>query len=219
MLTTGFPCCKYTTFKRIIRISLTFDYNEIIGGNISRITGIFIEFAGYHDKSVYLNDRTAFDAFIEYKSSDGQNNGIGIEVKYTENSYPLGIKERKDIENPNGLYQFVTKKCGYYNNDMDITMFLQANHLRQIWRNHILGFAMILHRDINHFHHIHLYPRQNKHFQDYALPEYESLLSNKGKDSFIELTYEKFFKLLTKNFTSTKQKEWTNYLYKRYLDL
>jgi len=26
MSTTAFPCCKDTTFKRIIRISLTFDY-------------------------------------------------------------------------------------------------------------------------------------------------------------------------------------------------
>ncbi|WP_366946799.1 helix-turn-helix domain-containing protein, partial [uncultured Bacteroides sp.] len=28
MSTTAFPCCKDTTFKRIIRISLTFDYNN-----------------------------------------------------------------------------------------------------------------------------------------------------------------------------------------------
>ncbi|OUO73235.1 hypothetical protein, partial [Bacteroides sp. An269] len=31
MSTTAFPCRKDTTFKRIIRISLTFDYNNLTG--------------------------------------------------------------------------------------------------------------------------------------------------------------------------------------------
>ena len=30
MVTIGFPCREYTTFERIIRISLTFNYNLII---------------------------------------------------------------------------------------------------------------------------------------------------------------------------------------------
>ena len=29
MLTIGFPCREYTTFERIIRISLTFNYNIV----------------------------------------------------------------------------------------------------------------------------------------------------------------------------------------------
>lgn len=41
---------------------------------------------------------------IEYVSSDGSIGGIGIEVKHTENGYPIGVKEKRDIGNTNGLY-------------------------------------------------------------------------------------------------------------------
>ena len=85
-------------------------FNEIIGGGVSKINRILIEYAGTADKSEYLNDGTSFDTFIEYISSDGSIGGIGIEVKYTENGYPIGVKEKQDIENTNGLYYQMTKK-------------------------------------------------------------------------------------------------------------
>lgn len=72
-------------------------FNGIIGGGISKINNIYIEFAGKAeaDKSEYLNDGTSFDTFIEYVSSDGSTGGLGIEVKYTENGYRIGTKEKK----------------------------------------------------------------------------------------------------------------------------
>ena len=112
-------------------------FNEIIGGSISKISHR-IEFAGNaDDRSEYLNDGTSFDTFIEYISSDGSIGGIGIEVKYTENGYPIGVKERKDIENTNGLYYQMTKDSHWYIPTLNILSFIKANHLRQIWRNHI----------------------------------------------------------------------------------
>ena len=192
-------------------------FNEIIGGGISKINCIRIEYAGVADKSEYLNDGTSFDTFIEYVSSDGSIGGIGIEVKYTENGYPIGIKEKLDIEKTNGLYHQMTRKSNWYIPTLDIISFIKANHLRQIWRNHILGYSMLCRGDIKHFHHIHLYPQGNKHFHEHAIPEYKSLLTDCGKTTFIDLTYESLFDMISEIFISNKQQEWLKYLRKRYL--
>ena len=167
-------------------------FNKVIGGGIKEIKKgcIRIEFAGNTDKSNYLNDGTSFDTFIEYESTDGSRGGIGIEVKYTENGYHLGKKEGDDIKNHNHPYHYITKESTYFTPELDILSFLTANHLRQIWRNHILGYSMIKRGDIQHFHHIHLYPKGNTHFSKYALPEYKTLLTKAGKESFIDLTFE-----------------------------
>ena len=192
-------------------------FNKIIGGGISKINCIRIEYAGAADKSEYLNDGTSFDTFIEYVSSDGSIGGIGIEVKYTENGYPIGIKEKLDIEKTNGLYHQMTRKSNWYIPTLDIISFIKANHLRQIWRNHILGYSMLCRGDIKHFHHIHLYPQGNKHFHEHAIPEYKSLLTDCGKTTFIDLTYESLFDMISEIFISNKQQEWLKYLRKRYL--
>lgn len=193
-------------------------FNKIIGGGISNICHIYIEFAGYSDKQMYLNDGTSFDAYIEYMDDNNQKGAIGIEVKYTENGYPIGEKEEKDIKDTKSLYWKMTNKSGYFISDLDILMFLKAHHLRQIWRNHLLGYSMVDKGDIKHFHHIHLYPQGNYHFHQYAIPEYKSLLTPKGEDSFIDLRYETLFEMLSQYFTSTKQREWIKYLYQRYIN-
>lgn len=192
-------------------------FSKIINTEILNINHICIEFAGYSDRTMYLNDGTSFDAYVEYVDSNAQKGAIGIEVKYTEHGYPIGKKEEKDIENPDGMYQQMTSKSGYFIPDLDIKMFLKAHHLRQIWRNHLLGYSMIDKGDIQRFHHIHLYPHDNVHFHQYALPEYKSLLTPKGKESFIDLTYESLFDMMSQYFTSAKQKEWIKYLYQRYI--
>lgn len=194
-----------------------FLFNELIGGGVLRVTHIYIEFAGYADKGRYLDDGTSFDAFVEYEGADGGRGGIGIEVKYTERGYPVGVKEKCDIEDAMGRYSRITRECGYYKEGLDILMFVKAHHIRQIWRNHILGYAMIRNGDIRRFHHVHLYPQGNAHFHEYALPAYRKLLTEKGRASFVGLTYEELFAALSKYFTSAQQREWISYLYRRYI--
>ena len=192
-------------------------FNEIIGGGIYKINRIRIEFAGDADKGEYLNDGTSFDTFIEYVSTDGSIGGIGIEVKYTENGYRIGDKEKQDIKDIDGLYNQNTKKSQWYIPTLDIVSFIKANHLRQIWRNHILGYSMLKKGEIKRFHYIHLYPEGNRHFHKYAVPEYKQLLTEQGRNSFIDLTYESLFKLINSHFKRKEQKEWLEYLRKRYI--
>lgn len=194
-------------------------FNEIIGDRISKVDKIIIEYPGKYsnDRERYLNDGTSFDAFIKYESKDGLTGGIGIEVKYTENSYRIGVKEKDDIEKQDGKYNQITTESNFFIPKLDIKSFIKANHLRQIWRNHILGYSMIKNGEIQIFHHIHLYPEGNTHFHEYALPEYQKLLTRKGKETFIPLTYERLFSLLTKYFHSERQSKWIEYLKERYL--
>lgn len=194
-------------------------FSEIIGEPIKKILGIEIEFAGTGDKSQYLNDRTSFDAFIKYKTDNDLTGGIGIEVKYTENEYPLGEKEGRDIAGANTLYSEITSECGYYHPDLDIKMFLTAHHLRQIWRNHILGYAMQAHGDVDIIHHVHIYPEGNKHFHGYALPEYRKLLTDKGNSTFKPITYEEYFAKLAQHSDADDISDWVKYLRLRYLGI
>jgi hypothetical protein len=190
-------------------------FNEIISGEIDKIQEIKIEFPGCYDPAKYLKDRTSFDTFISYTTSTGLKGGIGIEVKYTEEGYKIGEKEKKDIGNPSHSYSKVTKACGYFI-DPEPKNFI-GDHLRQIWRNHILGAAMIIEGDLDIFHCIHLYPKKNTHFEEIAIPLYIKLLTQKGKDSFIGLTYEDLFCLMGKYFNSSQESGWIEYLNKRYL--
>ena len=70
--------------------------------------------------------------------------------------------------------------------------------------------------DIQRFHHIHLYPQGNKHFEK-VIPEYRALLTTQGNESFIDLTYESLFDMMEAFFTTEKQQEWLKYLRRRYL--
>jgi hypothetical protein len=190
-------------------------FNDIISGGIDRIEGIWIEYPGKYDLTKHLHDRTSFDTFIDYTTTSGLRGGIGIEVKYTEVGYKIGEKEKDDIENPDHPYLKVTKASGYYLNPNPEAF--KGDLLRQVWRNHILGAAMIEDGDLDVFHCIHLYPRGNTHFEDMAIPKYTTLLTEKGKKSFIGLTYENLFRLMGKYFTSPQETDWVEYLKRRYL--
>lgn len=192
-------------------------FNELTGGGIAHITKTRIEYAGKHDRSHYLKDGTSFDAFIEYIATDGRRGALGIEVKYTEKGYNIGKDEKEKIEEKGGEYQTETLKSGYFKEGMDINMFINADHLRQIWRNHILGYSMTEKGDFEIFHHIHLYPEENTHFHCHAVPEYRTLLTEKGYASFIPVTYEQIIALMEKYFRTERQTEWISYLKRRYL--
>lgn len=190
-------------------------FNEIISGGIADIKEVKIEHPRGYNPTKYLHDRTSFDTFIDYTTTSGLRGGIGIEVKYTEVGYKIGGKEQGEIEKPDHPYTRVTRASGNYLDPRPETF--KGDLLRQIWRNHILGAAMIEDGDLDVFHCIHLYPRGNTHFEDVAIPKYTTLLTEKGKKSFIGLTYENLFRLMGKYFTSPQETDWVEYLKRRYL--
>lgn len=201
-------------------------FNKLMGGEkIEKIYDIMIEYAP--EKLYALNDGTSFDAFVLYQHINGDIGGIGIEIKYTEVGYPLkrNSKEEKDImSGENKAYANFTQNSGYYIDSISKTPLpdnpLIQNKFRQIWRNHILGASMLMNDNIEcplcHFNSVTIFPSQNKHFMK-VIPEYEQLLSEYGKSSFCGITYEEFFDILDKHYTTEEFKDWINYLRKRYL--
>jgi len=208
---------------------------------IQEIVDIKIEFAPRDEDATeapftrcYLNDRTSFDTYIDYVAEDGHRGGIGIEVKYTEEGYLPGETERKaaimDHENPRYRYWDVMKKSGYFvpeafvadDSHPQLWSPLVSNDLRQIWRNHLLGAAMVQHRDIDYFLSLHLYPAGNLHFHGDekrigAVREYEHWLSAAGRRTWTAITFEELFELMMTCYRDDRAQAWIEYLRDRYL--
>jgi hypothetical protein len=189
---------------------------DILKSDIMSIDRIEIEYAP-KPKENYLNDRTSFDAYIEYTNLDGTKGMIGIEVKFTEKEYKLqaNSKQEKDINDKSSLYFSITNRCGFYKSNAIET--LMSDKFRQVWRNHILGES-ILDSDRNKFKYftsLTLFPADNTHFIKISKEYIELLTQNDNK--FIALTYEDFFALLGKHCTDSNYKNWLEYLTKRYI--
>ena len=167
-----------------------------------------------------IQDRTAFDVYVEYQTSSGETGAIGIEVKYTEEGYSVGNKEFAMMQDPLSAYSVTTRnsEC-FVNNDP-----LQFNNpdFIQLWRNHILGLAMLQQGKVDYFDSLTLYPSGNVHFHSSdchigVIEAYKELLTDKGKDTFHAITYEAFFQLLRSKYSSNKNRLWLDYLEARYI--
>ena len=194
-------------------------FNKLFGTErIEEVTAILIEHKP--KKETHLNDNTAFDAYLSYLTPEGKRGGIGIEVKYTEEAYPLkkGSKEERDTVGREGKrYIEVTNTCGYYHDDSWDNLI--TDDFRQIWRNHILGASMVQVFDEEHideFTSVHLYPSWNSHFT-HTLPEYRALLTEKGNSTFLDLTYERLFSLMDEFYIGEREAKWISYLKERYI--
>lgn len=181
--------------------------------NVDKVNRIKIEFASDLDKSKLLDDNTAFDAFIEYQDGDIKC-GLGIEIKYTEKSYPYGKTEKDRMFNQeDSEYNSLTRHSNYY--EEDGIAELKLDQLKQIWRNHLLGLKLVTLKELDNFHSVHMYPEGNT-YQQQASAAYMKCLKPKKTEFFVPITFEKFIAVGEAVFTDAKQKEWIAYLKARY---
>jgi len=179
---------------------------------VDKVTRIKIEFASDLHKSILLDDNTSFDAYIEYV--DGNKKcGLGIEVKYTERSYPYGITERKRMFDQDSEYNRLTRDCKYYNHE-NIPK-LKERKLKQLWRNHLLGIKLVEIKELDKFHSVHFYPLGNT-YQKEACDMYLDCLMENNKQSFVPVTFEKIISVASDVLTSQEHKDWIGYLKERY---
>ena len=167
-----------------------------------------------------IQDKTAFDVYVEYETSRGETGVIGIEVKYTEEGYSVGNKEFAMMQNPESAYSVTTRNSECFINN-DPMQFNNPDFI-QLWRNHILGLAMLQHGMTDYFDSLTLYPLGNIHFHSSdshvgVIESYEELLTEKGKDTFHAITYEDFFNVLKKHYSSSRNRVWLDYLETRYI--
>ena len=203
-------------------------FRSLTGRDVKAVLDIIIEYAP-SPKKEYLNDLTSFDVYVDYKDSHGGRCGIGIEVKYTELGYKIGPGEELKIKDTNSIYYRATRESGCFDyGEMSEEKFVAGNFgkhsrgddLRQLWRNHILGLSMVQHEDIKDFLSVHLYPSFNEHFNpatSTVLRDYSSLLNEKGKATFLPLTYETLFDAMKACGMDEIDEGWIPYLIRRYI--
>ena len=210
---------EHIPFNLFVPLRYNLDYarqvlNEFVDNNIQEVKEIRIEYAPpLADK--YLKDKTSFDVYVSYLHQDGQDGALGIEVKYTEKSYPLisGSKEEEDIDviKKASRYWEVSENSGLFHSGYEI---LRRDKYRQIWRNHLLGESIQQIDKISHFTSITLFPKGNTHFS-LVLPEYQAYLNDPKK--VIGVTYEDFIGGLKKYSTGQRYDLWIKYLEDRYI--
>ena len=181
--------------------------------DVNQVTKIKIEFASDLHKSQVLDDHTSFDAYIEY-ISDNNKCGLGIEVKYTEKSYPYGVTEKKRMfDEDQSLYRELTKRCGICKDNAYLK--LREKKLKQAWRNHLLGLRLVELGELDQYHSIHIYPEGNT-YQEEVCIAYQECLKEEHKDSFIPITFENFVDIAAGIFNGSEHVEWLEYLRLRY---
>jgi hypothetical protein len=159
----------------------------------------------------YLGDMTSFDTYVQGVGANGEPVGIGIEVKYTERGYRIGESEAGRVRDRESTYWVTTRESGLFMGGGCVQ--LAQDDLRQIWRNHLLGLAMVRHKDIAKFVSVTLYPAGNKHFTP-ALAEYQSHLEEAAQSSVRGCTFEQYIDCLRGD---REIEAWKRYLTARYL--
>ncbi len=160
---------------------------------------------------VYLGDLTSFDAYIQGRDANSEPVGLGIEVKYTERGYRIGTLEAKRVRDRMSTYWVTTRESGLFVSDGCDQ--LAEDDFRQIWRNHLLGLAMVRHKDIARFVSVTLYPAGNEHFT-HTLTTYRHRLDVGAQGSVRGVTFEQYINCLRGD---SEIDAWKKYLTERYL--
>jgi hypothetical protein len=199
-------------------------FNDLLGSIIDKMGDVVIEHAP-QPKEKYLDDRTSFDTYIEYRHTDGSMGILGIEVKYTEGSYLLkeGTTEYRRMKEDfdKSRYKEITEKSKKFQlNDRAFDQ-LKQDRYRQVWRNHLLGESILLENDsrYRHFHSLTFYPSGNSHFTEVIRKYREKFLKSEFQECVQGVTYEDFFQSCKKFIPDKQYGGWLEYLEKRYLVL
>ena len=181
----------------------------ILPGGIHHVSNVALEYAPEPAKD-YLNDRTAFDAFVEYVDPAGRPGFVGIETKLTE--------------------AFSAKSYGspFYNRWMDDPAApwpasahaqLQAIQVNQLWRDHLLAVAMKQspHSSYASGRFMLVYHPLDAECND-ALAVYQTLLKP-DDDSFIAMPLDRLVEIWKGEVNSPDQRQWLTDFSLRYLEL
>ncbi len=111
---------------------------KLWGAHIERVTRIGFECRpgpGHDVKAEYLDDRTAFDAFIEYETKSEEMGFIGIETKLTDSFSPSGHDGEK-------YRRWMRPDSPWRDGASDKVAKEEYN---QIWRDHLLAWSLLKH--------------------------------------------------------------------------
>ena len=147
------------------------------GTHVKRVTNLEIEWAP-QPAGEYLNDKTAFDVFIEYEDDGGMAGFIGIEVKLQE---PFS----QDHYDKPTYRRWMTPESPWRVESHDAVADIHHN---QLWRDHLLAWSMLQHSSgqyrSGHFSLVfHPADRRCRH----VLAHYRTLLRSEDRFSAFDL--------------------------------
>lgn len=182
--------------------------NELLPVKGVSVTKVAIEHAP-EPKEKYLDDATAFDAYMEYVRPDGKPGFVGIETKLTEpfsqHRYD-GDSYRRWSNNEKSPWVDGSSKD------------LAELRLNQLWRDHLLAVSMLLQPD-SRFTEGHLMLVRHpldKHCEE-TVRQYRELLKP-DDDSFLDCPLDKIAQVISSH-APGDQAEWISEFNRRYLDL
>jgi len=177
-------------------------FEELSQGIVEKVLRIEFEYSPGRSGPKYTGDKSAFDVYVEYISSQKKVGFIGVEVKYHEN-----LTGKESRYQP--LHNRIAKKADCFREEG----FEELNNLplQQIWRDHLLALSMLQAKDFEEGFFVFLYPELNNLCSD-AVSEYKKHL--KGNSHFQDWTLEQIACAIQKK-TNAK---WIEHLYDRYLN-
>lgn len=220
---------EHIAYNFFMPLFLNKDQNEVLlfykkllnRHDLLQVSKFYVEWAPKPAKN-YLNDNTSFDTYIEFALPENKKLGVGIEIKFTEKSYPFTKTELERL-------QLQDKSSPYYNlwSGIGKDFYKEKTYehlgdkgLKQFFRNHLLGLSMINSIDkdvkVDEFISLHLYPSGNKYQEEKAISYLETIKSEKHF-SFKAIHFEKFIETGFEVFSEFEHQNWLNYLKERYI--
>lgn len=174
------------------------------------VTAVRLEYAP--PRETHLNDRTAFDALIEYER-DRKRGFIGIETKLTE---PFS-QQRYEFAKP-GYSRWRDNPDWWWISDP--AEFFPNPQFNQIWRNHLLAFSMLNQPDTPYSEG---YCAVLHHDQDESCPkaleQYREHLSTGGLNTLLHWRLDDVVERWLAVVKSRAHRDWLSAFRLRYLDL
>jgi hypothetical protein len=184
-------------------------FKPLYPGEISGVTHVRLEYAP-EPASEYLDDHTAFDAYIEYTATDGEKGFIGIETKLVE---PFTLAEH---EHETYWKLSLAEDSPWVENSIQNMRNVKVN---QLWRDHLLGVA-VRHHSKSKFKHAHflvIYHSDDQSCQQ-SVNLYRTFLKS-GDRSFQALNLNDLISCWQANASDFADKLWLKEFSLRYLDL
>lgn len=202
---------------RFDRNLATIFFKNLFPERVDEVTKVLFEHSPCRGNNNFTGDRSAFDVFIEYKSNEGKNGFIGIEVKYAET-----LKE--GAGKVDATYQKHEKEYLKIANFQTADIFkqesfenLKKSPLFQIWRDHLLSISLLKNNLYEEGFFVFLFPKANEECYN-GVQRYAEQLTfpykwQEEKTGF----YWRFLDDFIDNLDKLVNQEWTKELKKRYL--
>ena len=177
---------------------------RICPGFVNKVDATLFEHSPARRHPDFTHDRSAFDALFKITTPTGEHGFVAAEVKYTETMYeqPARLRPRYDeLSVISG--QFVDPEHAD----------LRAAPLQQIWRQHLLSFAMVHNGLYSAGRFILIVPTLNRAAQE-AIAQYRTHLLPAGTIPFDAISFEQLIETIRRS----GAKDIAAMLHERYLD-